>query len=155
MCIWSCHVHTFFNCRARQSYLMNRDSIDSVNMSSLPAFCLALIALVPTLTIVQSASTTFASTTTFEFSNNALPTGLVISNDTIDDQSDNPEARFNHKFNPKNVQFKDGYLELVVPGGQDTSPLQCAEVSTEFEVMYASVRTYAILVGEPGVCNGT
>ncbi|EME82290.1 glycoside hydrolase family 16 protein, partial [Pseudocercospora fijiensis CIRAD86] len=96
----------------------------------------------------------FASTTTFTFTGDTLPTGLVVSNDTIDDRSGDSSAKFNHKFNPQNVQIQNGFLELIVPGGQTISPLQCAEVSTDFEVLYASVSTYAILTDEAGVCNG-
>ncbi|KAK4629151.1 hypothetical protein CLAFUW4_08507 [Fulvia fulva] len=96
----------------------------------------------------------WASTTTFTFDGNALPTGLVASPDTVKDKESNLDATFDHQFNVSNVQVQDGYLELRVPGGQTTSPIQCAEVSTDFEVMYASVMTYAILVDEPGVCNG-
>ena len=65
-----------------------------------------------------------------------------------------PPAVYDHLFVPENVRVRNVFLELVVPGGQTTSPLQCAEVSTDFEVLYASVTTYAILTDEAGVCNG-
>ncbi|EME47136.1 glycoside hydrolase family 16 protein [Dothistroma septosporum NZE10] len=104
--------------------------------------------------LTKSALAQWASTTTFTFEGNTLPTGLVVSTDTINDRGSNSDAKFNHQFNASNVQVQDGYLELAVPGGQTTSPIQCAEVSTDFEVMYASVSTYAILVEEAGVCNG-
>ncbi|EGP86169.1 uncharacterized protein MYCGRDRAFT_94408 [Zymoseptoria tritici IPO323] len=102
-----------------------------------------------------SASAQWASTTTFTFDGQALPTGLIISTDTIEDLADaDSTAKFNHQFNASNVQISDGFLHLTVPGGQTESPIQCGEVSTEFEVMYASVCTYAILTGEAGICNG-
>ncbi|KXT01771.1 hypothetical protein AC579_6365 [Pseudocercospora musae] len=106
-----------------------------------------------TLTAIPAVAQ-FASTTTFAFTSDTLPTGLVISSDTIDDSSGHSSATFNHQFDAENVQVKDGYLKLIVPGGRTTSTLQCAEVSTEFEVLYASVSTYAVLTDEAGVCNG-
>jgi beta-glucanase (GH16 family) len=103
----------------------------------------------------SSALAQWASTTTFTFDGESLPTGLVISTDLIKDlASDGSTARFNHQFNEANVQVADGFLQLTVPGGQTTSPIQCGEVSTNFEVKYASVSTFAILTEEPGICNG-
>ncbi|KAF2163715.1 glycoside hydrolase family 16 protein, partial [Zasmidium cellare ATCC 36951] len=63
-------------------------------------------------------------------------------------------AVYDHLFVPENARVQDGFLELVVPGGQTENPIRSAEVFTWFNVLYGSVRTYAILTEEPGVCNG-
>jgi hypothetical protein len=103
----------------------------------------------------SSASAQWASTTTFTFDGETLPTGLVISTDLVEDTaSDGSTAKFDHQFNASNVQVSDGFLQLTVPGGQTTSPIQCGEVSTDFEVLHASVSTFAILTNESGICNG-
>ncbi|KAF7197864.1 Beta-glucanase [Pseudocercospora fuligena] len=91
---------------------------------------------------------TFASTTTFDFAGNTFPTGLVKSDWPVEDE---PLSRL---LVPENVRVQDGFMELLVPGGQSESPILCAEVATEFRVQSASVRTYAILTDEHGVVNG-
>ena len=53
------------------------------------------------------------------------------------------------------VSVTGGYLNMKVPGGQTTSPIKTAQIqTTETDMLYASVRTTAILASVPGVCNG-
>ncbi|GIZ47509.1 hypothetical protein CKM354_001059800 [Cercospora kikuchii] len=115
------------------------------------SWCLGLSTLLST-----SASAQWASTTTYTFSGNTLPTGLIASSDLIRDTADTSStATYNHQFNTSNVQISDNFLHLIVPGNQTTSPIQCAEVSTQISnILYASVRTSAILTNESGICNG-
>lgn len=94
---------------------------------------------------------TFASTTTWSFTGKTLPTGLRKSTDLIG--HDQP-GLLDHKFDKKNVQVKDGFMQLVVPGGQTGDVISSAEVGTDFELLYGSVTTYAILTDTPGACNG-
>jgi hypothetical protein len=55
----------------------------------------------------------------------------------------------------ENVVVSDGFLNLIVPGGQqDDEVIWTAEISTDFTVASARVETYAILTDVPGVCNG-
>ncbi len=93
----------------------------------------------------------FSTLTTFNFAGlTALPSGLVVSNYTINDA-----APYYHTFTPSNVKVSDGYLQLKVPGGQKTSPLSCAQVTTSFSIIkYASIRTTAIFGSSAGTVNG-
>jgi hypothetical protein len=73
----------------------------------------------------------------------------------VPDRANNPNALYDHSFTPDNVAIENGYLVLTVPGGQNTSPILCAEVQTvATNIQYASVRTTAILTQEPGVVDG-
>lgn len=98
----------------------------------------------------------YASQTTFTFPGNTLPTGLTVSSYPVyeDKVTSGQGPKYDRIFEEKNVVVKDGFMELHVPGGQTDSPISCAEVGTTFEVQYGSIRTYAILAEEPGVCNG-
>ena len=97
----------------------------------------------------------FLHSTTFTFPGTSLPTGLVASNDFIAHQDQGP---LNHQFFASNVVTPgDSFMYLMVPGGQSDVPnstVASAEVNTDFNVLYASVCTYAVLSSEPGVCNG-
>lgn len=60
-----------------------------------------------------------------------------------------------HTYLRENAIVRDGYLELLVNGGQTSMPYTCAEVVTSASnIRYASVRTVAILTEPAGVCNG-
>ena len=96
-----------------------------------------------------SGSSSFAASTTWSFTGNTLPSGLVIDTDYI------ATNFLDHKFDAKNVAVKDGFLQLTVPGGQSGHVISAAEVATTFKVLYGSVTTYAILTDAAGVCNGT
>lgn len=102
----------------------------------------------PSEDTVKSA---FPYSTTWTFSGlSALPTGLRASTDFITSEP------LTHTFSKRNVQITpEGFLTLLVPGGQSgQQDISSAEIATDFSVKYASVRTWAILTEEPGVCNG-
>jgi hypothetical protein len=96
---------------------------------------------------------TFMNYENWDFSTlTALPEGLVASDNTIEN---GPPALYWHQFSPNNVVVKGGYMTLTLPGGQDTSPISCAQVTTTIDnIFYASIRTYAILGAAPGAVNG-
>ena len=53
------------------------------------------------------------------------------------------------------VSIQSPYLQLTVPGGQKTSPIQGGEVYTSVsDILYASVRTVAIFSPVAGTCHG-
>ncbi|GIZ42605.1 hypothetical protein CKM354_000586500 [Cercospora kikuchii] len=121
-----------------------------------PHSLFALIAGSSLITIAMAQ--TFSQSKTFTFTGSALPPELTPSTWPVYEDS-NPNAKYDRIFEEKNVVVRDGFLELRVPGGQKPTdggrgPISCAEVGTTFEVKYASVKTYAILSEEPGVCNG-
>lgn len=96
---------------------------------------------------IVDRSTKFANKKVWTFNGKNLPEGLYAS--------DYPVGK-THVFTPSGVKLRNGYLELNVPGGQKAKPYKAAEVATEMEnIMYASVRTTAILSEPAGVCNGT
>jgi hypothetical protein len=65
------------------------------------------------------------------------------------------DAPLGHKFEADLVSVADGFLQLKVPGGQTAGPVRSAEIGTKFAyIMYASVRTTAILGDPAGTCNG-
>ncbi len=98
-------------------------------------------------------ATTYGATTTWSFSKaTSLPEGLSASSYTVGAGSPKLLA---HKFEPKNVYIEDGYLNLLVPGGQQGQKvISSAEVASTFETLYGSVSIWAILTEESGVCNG-
>lgn len=93
---------------------------------------------------------TFQNYQEFTFTGSDLPAGLSPSSYTVDD------AKYlAHHFSPSNVAVSGGYVQLKVPGGQSTSPVQSAEITTDVSnILYASVRTTAILGDPAGTCNG-
>lgn len=98
----------------------------------------------------------YASKTTFTFPGTTLPTGLTISTYPVEEDkvTNGQGPKYDRIFERKNVVVRNGFMELRVPGGQTKNPISCAEVGTTFEVQYGSIRTYAILAEEHGVCNG-
>jgi hypothetical protein len=95
---------------------------------------------------IVDRSTKFANKKVWTFNEKTLPEGLYAS--------DYPVGK-THVFTSSNVKLNNGYLELSVPGGQKSKPYKSAEVATEIDnIMYASVRTTAILSEPAGVCNG-
>lgn len=76
-----------------------------------------------------------------------LPDGLYTSVYTVGEGT--------HQYTTSNVNVAGGYLQLKVPGGQKSMPYSGGEVATtEERILYASVRTVAILSEPAGVCNG-
>ena len=101
---------------------------------------------------------TFTKRSTWNFAGlTSLPAGLVSSNYLVTDMvASNPNARYNHFFSPSQVSVGGGYLNLKVPGGQTTSPLQSAEVGTcAKNILYASVRIIGIMGNSAGTVCGT
>lgn len=97
----------------------------------------------------------YASTTTFTFPGNALPTGLANYYSRVNDTT-SVGAPKDHEFEPSMSYVEGGFLNLLVPGGQQNDQVVwSAEVQTTFTVRAARVDTWAILTETPGVCNGT
>ncbi|KIX01213.1 uncharacterized protein Z518_08938 [Rhinocladiella mackenziei CBS 650.93] len=102
---------------------------------------------------------TFMESAVYTFEGDTLPAGLLASTDQLipDEQWGAP---FNHFFDSSNVAVQDGFAEVRVPGGQDPSSdpqraIHSGEIFTlESQILYASVRTAAILSTEPGTCQG-
>lgn len=97
----------------------------------------------------------FANKSVFNFAGSSLPAGLSASNYEVDDQ--NGGAPYNHVFEPANVAVSGGYLNLKVPGGQkptENTAISSAEVVTNTNMLYGSVRTNAIFSTVPGTCQG-
>lgn len=91
-------------------------------------------------------------TKTFTFAEDALPSGLRATSHTVGGDG---VTTFDRTFTTENVYIRDGYLVLRVPGRQSRSgPVSCGEVATDFKALYGSMRTWAILSGTSGVCNG-
>ena len=87
----------------------------------------------------------FANTKTFTFEGSSLPSDLVASN----------YQAGGHSFSSANAVVGDGYLQLKVPGGQAVGSVLCGEVSTTMtNILYGSVRTFAILSQPAGTVNG-
>ncbi|KAH6886995.1 concanavalin A-like lectin/glucanase domain-containing protein [Thelonectria olida] len=94
--------------------------------------------------LVDRAS--FANHASYTFTGSSLPAGLYASNYGVGDT---------HTFTPNNVIIRDGYLQLLVNGGQTAKPYKSAQIETTVtNIKYASVRTVAILTEPAGVCNG-
>jgi hypothetical protein len=88
----------------------------------------------------------FDNHVTWTFEGGSLPQGLYASNYPVGST---------HLYRSENVNIRDGYLELLVNGGQTSMPYTCGEVATEVaNIRYASVRTVAIFTEPAGVCNG-
>jgi len=100
--------------------------------------------------IVERQAGEFSHSKIFAFNQtNTLPDGLIASNYDVG----NPPYQTN--YSPSNAVVRDGYLELIVPGGQGSGGISSGQVEmTESNILYASVRTVAILSQPAGVCNG-
>lgn len=88
---------------------------------------------------------TFMNHATYSFNGNSLPAGLYKNTDTVGGKP------FGRTYDPRLVTVSGGYLNLIVPGGQKTSPIRGAGVNTVAnDILYASVRTKAIFSAIPG-----
>lgn len=88
----------------------------------------------------------FSNKAVWTFSGSTLPEGLFAGNYRVDKA---------HSYTKSNVVVQNGYLELIVPGGQTKKPYKGAEIITDVDnIKFASVRTTAILSEPAGVCNG-
>ncbi|OCT54236.1 glycoside hydrolase family 16 protein [Cladophialophora carrionii] len=106
---------------------------------------------------------TFQKRAVYTFDECSLPAGLHKSNYTVQSRRvgyGNPQIPYNERFDPANVQLRNGFLTLTVPGGQqptqaDNYAIRCAEITTvDQNILYASVRTKAIFCQEPGTIHG-
>lgn len=96
---------------------------------------------------IVSRQAEFDNHVSWTFEGESLPEGLSVSAYPVQDT---------HVYKSDNIAVRDGYLELLVPGGQSAMPYTCGEVVTDVDnIKYASVRTVAILSEPAGVCNGT
>lgn len=100
----------------------------------------------------------FKNKKVFTFFQPGLPDGLYASKYTVYDTYGN--LPYNHKFETSNVYSDGDFLNLKVQGTNNPSTLpdkaiSCAEiVTTENNILYASVRTNAIFSTVPGTCHG-
>lgn len=106
------------------------------------------------LAAARIASAQYASTTTFTFTQpTGLPNGLA-SYVSFVPGGENTKYE-GHEFQPELSYVEGGYLNLLVPGGQQNEAvIWSAEVQTTFTVSAARVDTYAILTDTAGVVNG-
>lgn len=101
----------------------------------------------------------FKNKKVFTFFQPGLPDGLYASKYTVYDTYGN--LPYNHKFETSNVYSDGDFLNLKVQGTNNPSTLpekaiSCAEVvTTENNILYASVRTNAIFSTVPGTCHGS
>lgn len=95
----------------------------------------------------------FANHVVYDFSAAASqPSGLAAVANPANKQSTAP-----YSFDSQTdlVSYGGGYMQLLVPGGQNTSPIHTAQVQTDVQdIFYASVRTTAILSDVAGTCHG-
>ncbi len=104
----------------------------------------------------------FDNRAVYDFSQGEFPDGLIKSDYTISQRQEDNSDRipYNPQYKPANVQVVDGFLTLTVPGRQKPTKrsgyrVSCAEITTaEQNILYASVRTNAILSSVPGTCAG-
>ena len=102
---------------------------------------------------VVPGSGSFTHTQTFDFTQlSEFPSDdLTISNYDIAAGT----APFSQKYSNEQVSLSDGTLQLLVPGGQSTSPILGAEVQTTIQdILYGSVRTTVLVSEVPGTCHG-
>lgn len=94
----------------------------------------------------------------FTFFQSGLPEGLYASNYVVYDTYNG--LPYNHKFETTNVYSDGDFLNLRVqgttnPGSLANQAISCGElVTTENNILYASVRTNAIFSTVPGTCHG-
>lgn len=93
---------------------------------------------------------TFTNFANYTFLSTSLPNGLQADSYQVGD------LPYTHLFQVSNVVLTPPYLSLIVPGGQNTFPINSAQMSTSAQnILYASVRTTAILSSVPGTCIST
>lgn len=108
----------------------------------------------------------FSHKAIYTFNGSTLPEGLFKSDYPVLDSERYmgegvPPIPYNHRFEPENVQIRNGSLFLRVPGRQRPRKHPNKEISsaqietTETKILYASVRTRARFSRVPGTCHGT
>lgn len=129
-----------------------------MSISSSQYYYRVSICFTPRLTLValaaaRIASAQYASTRTFTFEGNTLPTGLASYGSFVPG-GENTKYE-GHEFQPELPYVEGGYLNLCVPGGQQNEAvIWSAEVQTNFTVSAARVNTWATLTNTAGVVNG-
>ena len=94
----------------------------------------------------------FSNHVTWDFTTlNALPSDLVATTEKNKD----PTAPYERVADPSLSTVSGGYLNMKVPGGQSSSPIKTAQLQTKEEgMLFASIRTTAILSSVQGICHG-
>ncbi|KAK7409273.1 hypothetical protein QQX98_008513 [Neonectria punicea] len=88
----------------------------------------------------------FCKKASWTFTGTSLPSGLMASAFPCGPT---------RTFTANNVIVRNGYLELLVQGGQTAMPYLCGQIETKIKnIKYGSVRTIAILSEPAGVVNG-
>lgn len=110
---------------------------------------------------------TFTNYALYTFADNAWPQDGLRASDKEGIRDQNHGAPYNHIFLSSNVFAADGYLQIMVPGGQTPSTAQnnpitaqnsitAGEVSTtDNGILYGSVRTTALFSTVPGTVQGS
>ena len=104
----------------------------------------------------------FTKRAVYAFEDDTVPAGLNVSDYTVQCREDTTPSSipYNERFDPANVSVSRGFLNLLVPGGQNPTidndyAVSCAEVTTKEEnILYGSFRTSAIFSDVPGTCAG-
>lgn len=88
-----------------------------------------------------------------DFTSSSLPSSLVVSTNTIGAGSWAPYSR---QFRKRNVVVRPNEpMRMYVPGGQTSSPILSAQVTTAYDdVLYASVKTVARVSNVRGTVHG-
>ncbi|KAK8213427.1 hypothetical protein M8818_002727 [Zalaria obscura] len=81
----------------------------------------------------------------------SLPSTLHASSNTIGQGT----APYSRQFDPDNLDLESDGLHMIVPGGQDTSPISSAQMTTVWDdIQYGSVRTVAKASSVAGSVHG-
>lgn len=87
----------------------------------------------------------FSNHAFYSFQGSELPDGLYPNTDRVGG------AHFERIYESDLVSVSDGYLNLLVPGGQVSGPIRGSGVNTKANnILYASVRTQAAFSHVPG-----
>ncbi|MCJ1413341.1 hypothetical protein MMC19_007446 [Ptychographa xylographoides] len=103
--------------------------------------------------VVPESGRSFTETAVYDFRYlDELPTSdLIISNYGIEAGT----APYSQQYSSEQVAVGGGTLQLKVPGGQTSSPIQGAEVQTTVQdILYGSVRTTVLVSEVAGTCHG-
>ena len=94
---------------------------------------------------ILNRQTSFSNHVVYTFESGGIPDGLSASDYPVGQTS----------YTTGNVFVQDGFLQLLVQGGQTEPPYTSGQISTDVSnILHGSVRTTAILSAPPGVCNG-
>lgn len=101
--------------------------------------------------VVEGAGS-FTHSQIIDFSKlSSVPVTLLTSTDTIGAGG----GPYSHIYTKANVAVTGGSLQLTVPGGQHTSPISGAEVSTaDKDIYFGSVRSLVQVSSVAGTCHG-